>query len=108
MSNRSRAPSSVGSTTISASVTPNSFAVVWFDSTVPAGRSVSGAETGGPAGAGSSAAGAVPHPAFIGGYGVRATPWLIVAIPYFVAAVALVPRVLRMRLFPLALFVGTL
>jgi len=50
----------------------------------------------------------VPHPPFIGGYGVRADPWLVVAIPCFVAAVALVPRVLRMRYFPLALFGGTL
>ena len=50
----------------------------------------------------------VPHPPFIGAYGPRATLWLLVAIPCFVAAVALVPRVLRMRYFPLALFAGTL
>ncbi len=50
----------------------------------------------------------VPHPPFIGAYGPRANPWLIVAIPCFVAAVALVPRVLRMRHFGLALFAGTL
>jgi hypothetical protein len=50
----------------------------------------------------------VPHPPFIGGYGPRADPWLIVALPCFLAAVALVPRVLRMRFFPLALFGGTL
>ena len=42
----------------------------------------------------------VPHPPFIGAYGPRATAWLLVAIPCFVAAVALVPRVLRMRLLP--------
>jgi len=50
----------------------------------------------------------VPHPPFIGGYGLRANPWLIVAIGCFVAAVALVTQVLRMRYFPLALFGGTL
>jgi hypothetical protein len=50
----------------------------------------------------------VPHPPFIGAYGPRATPWAILAVGCFVAAVALVPRVLRMRRFSLALFAGTL
>ena len=37
----------------------------------------------------------VPHPPFIGAYGPRATCWLLVAVPCFAAAVALVPALLR-------------
>jgi methylthioxylose transferase len=52
----------------------------------------------------------VPHPPFIGAYGPRANVLLVVAIPCFVAAVALVGVLLRARtaVFAAALFVVTL
>ena len=52
----------------------------------------------------------VPHPPFIGAYGIRATWWLIPTVPAFVAAVALVRPVLKLRgvRFALSIFVGTL
>jgi hypothetical protein len=52
----------------------------------------------------------VPHPPFIGAYGPRANVLLVVALPCFVAAVALVPAILRARgpVFAAALFVVTL
>ena len=39
----------------------------------------------------------VPHPPFIGAYGPRANVLLVVAIPCFAGAVALVPSLLRAR-----------
>jgi methylthioxylose transferase len=52
----------------------------------------------------------VPNPPFIGAYGPKANTWLIAAIPCFVVAVALVPRLLRSRpaVFAAGLFVVTL
>jgi hypothetical protein len=52
----------------------------------------------------------VPHPPFIGAWGPRASVWLVVAVPCFVAAVALVPALLRARpgAFAAALFAITL
>ena len=52
----------------------------------------------------------VPHPPFIGAYGIRATWWLIPTVPAFVAAVALVRPVLRLRgvRFAVSIFAGTL
>ena len=50
----------------------------------------------------------VPHPPFIGAYGPRATLWLLLALPCFAGAVALVPALLRATpvVFGAALFVG--
>jgi hypothetical protein len=52
----------------------------------------------------------VPHPPFIGAWGPRANVLLVVAIPCFAGAVALVPALLRARagVFAAALFVTTL
>jgi hypothetical protein len=52
----------------------------------------------------------VPHPPFIGAYGPRATVWLLLAVPCFAGAVALVPALLRTRpvVFAAALFIVTL
>jgi hypothetical protein len=52
----------------------------------------------------------VPHPPFIGAYGPRATAWLALALPCFIAAVVLVPRVFALAApwFGAALFLGTL
>jgi hypothetical protein len=52
----------------------------------------------------------VPHPPFIGAWGPRAHVLLVVAVPCFAGAVALVPTLLRSRagVFAAALFVVTL
>jgi hypothetical protein len=52
----------------------------------------------------------VPHPPFIGAYGIRATWWILPTVPAFAAAVALVPTLLRLKAlrFAAALFLGTL
>ncbi|MDA0184416.1 hypothetical protein OJ997_29195 [Solirubrobacter phytolaccae] len=52
----------------------------------------------------------VPHPPFIGAWNPEATWWLVLTIPCFVAAVALVKPALRLKALPFAaaLFVGTL
>src|SRR6478752_6011201 len=52
----------------------------------------------------------VPHPPFIGAWGPRANLWLVVAVPCFIGAVALVPTLLRARpvVLAVALFVVTL
>src|SRR5690349_24791133 len=52
----------------------------------------------------------VPHPPFIGAWNPEVTAWIALAIPCFVAAVALVPLVLRLQPLPFAaaLFAGTL
>src|SRR3954470_17315301 len=52
----------------------------------------------------------VPHPPFIGAYGPQANVLELVTIPCFVAAVALVPHLLRLKpaLFAAALYATTL
>jgi hypothetical protein len=52
----------------------------------------------------------VPHPPFIGAWGPKATLWLLVAVPCFAAAVALVPTLLRAKhaVLAVALFAVTL
>jgi hypothetical protein len=52
----------------------------------------------------------VPHPPFVGNWAPRVDAWMLVALPCFAAAVALVPRALRAapRGFAAALLAGTL
>lgn len=50
------------------------------------------------------------HPPFVGNYAPQVSLWMLLAVPAFAAAVALVPRALTFRpwVFALALFAGTL
>jgi hypothetical protein len=50
----------------------------------------------------------VPHPPFIGAWGPQANVLELVTVPCFVAAVALVPWLLRARWFPVWLYATTL